>query len=405
MKIKIGLDKLFFEYILWFQTINMALGIVMPNMKNKSFLLFFVIAFAYYCSKTAINNKVEFLISSVLLVFYSIYYGLHSGFNQLFHLDFYSYIALAYLFLIFSKKDFLTKFEMFLKKSGRQALYSIYIYWFVIIISIFFFDGLQMGWGVSIPILYGPCELPHELAYSIIIIYCMCAEVYRENKKNFILFLKGVCFFSIIRTGVRSAFLAFFVIMIIDFYSLYSIKKKVIIISLGLFCLMYISVFTDLIVNNPIIAKSISAVFNSGSITNQRGLFSNVVLSAYNKKSTILEWFFGMGIDGVRGTLKNHPAVGVAIHAHNDYVNTLCGYGIVGLIIIIAGQYSVLKLWKNKFVKFMTEMVIIILALTNGLAMYICFTPCMIILFLFSKNSQKSNKKYNDGFDILRLLN
>ena len=153
MKIKIGLDKLFFEYILWFQTINMALGIVMPNMKNKSFLLFFVIAFAYYCSKTAINNKVEFLISSVLLVFYSIYYGLHSGFNQLFHLDFYSYIALAYLFLIFSKKDFLTKFEMFLKKSGRQALYSIYIYWFVIIISIFFFDGLQMGWGVSIPIL------------------------------------------------------------------------------------------------------------------------------------------------------------------------------------------------------------------------------------------------------------
>ena len=163
--------------------------------------------------------------------------------------------------------------------------------------------------------------------------------------------------------------------------------------------------FTDLIVNNPIIAKSISAVFNSGSITNQRGLFSNVVLSAYNKKSTILEWFFGMGIDGVRGTLKNHPAVGVAIHAHNDYVNTLCGYGIVGLIIIIAGQYSVLKLWKNKFVKFMTEMVIIILALTNGLAMYICFTPCMIILFLFSKNSQKSNKKYNDAFDILRLLN
>jgi len=56
MKIKIGLDKLFFEYILWFQTINMALGIVMPNMKNKSFLLFFAFLSCNVISKEAYIN-------------------------------------------------------------------------------------------------------------------------------------------------------------------------------------------------------------------------------------------------------------------------------------------------------------------------------------------------------------
>ena len=88
-------------------------------------------------------------------------------------------------------------------------------------------------------------------------------------------------------------------------------------------------------------------------------------------------------MNNVRNVMKLDSTIGVAIHAHNDYVNALCGYGIVGMILFVMLQLKPLKLRAPFIFCIMLEGLLFILSYYNGLAMYSVFTPVLIVVYSF----------------------
>jgi len=216
--------------------------------------------------------------------------------------------------------------------------------------------------------------------------------------------IKIVFSVCVILTGVRSAFLSLAILMFVDFYYMKKSRRKyfILIVVFLLFC--YIICFTDILFTNPIIQKTLVAA-KAGNITNSRGTIARIILNSYINNTTWYEKIFGMGIDGVRNAML--VGLGVLAHGHNDYVNSLCGYGIIGFIIYFFCQIKIGHVILNKKNKIWLEICLFILIFSNGLAMYIVITPCIPIFVIAFEELGKHclNLKYeNEEQSCLRKM-
>lgn len=343
---------------------------------------------------------------SLLIFVYSAYFGCTHGISYLIHVDFYSYIFFGLYMCVFSKKEVLMEFLRFLLGRRRQFMAVIAGFMLVLMYSALFGGGMETGYGTSMPVLYGPYSVPHILGYQMVILYCAAAVFYRNSisfgRKTFWLIIKGICTVCAIWTAARSAVLALAIVILIDYLSIRKVDRKAILAIMGGLALIYLTLFTDLLTSNPLIQKTIASA-QSGSISNNRDRFAKYALEAFAGETSWHEKALGMGIDGIRDVLKNSPKVNVAIHAHNDYVNALCAYGIIGFVVFLLVQVKPLKLWNEWYVKLLLFAVIFVLAYTNGIAMYLGFTPCLLILFVYgyvSCNAKEFPKQRNAMLNI-----
>ena len=92
----------------------------------------------------------------------------------------------------------------------------------------------------------------------------------------------------------------------------------------------------------------------------------------------ILEKIFGISIEKLRYYMSLRYTT--ALHAHNDVLNSLIGMGFIGFALYFKLFIGFCKNCKHWILMFIP---IFILAFTNGLYMYIAFTPAIPIFILY----------------------
>lgn len=274
------------------------------------------------------------LIGIGVILFFILLNAVRFGLHYILHQDFYGMILLLMIFMYYSNKTRLIKLE----KSVLNKVFSntiILLFYVALIVSVIFFHGLQtnVDWGVSIPMLYGPYSLPHTLAYSLIAIYSLSSILWHKYKAKLYLLLMIITSVCLIWTGVRSAILVLVVMLICDYFSIKQKITKMTIIFVGGIMFTYLLFFTDIMVNNPLVQKSIIAAGKRSGITNGRVDFNRYLWDFFNNGTSAVEKVFGISIFELRKYMGKR--YGFEIHAHNDLMNTLVGMGIVGFLIYI----------------------------------------------------------------------
>ena len=299
-------------------------------------------------------------------------------------------MLLLSIFADYSKEERLDNLkEVEIKhNNGLKLLVSFYS---LLFISVVFFDGARMGsvWGLSFPVLYGPYSVSHNLAYQLIIMYVVASLYFRRSKKGIYLFFMVTSVLCCIWTAARSGLLALALIILTDYFSVRKVSVKALIAGIGLLVLLYMGLFTDLLTNNPIVQKTIISA-ESGSISNGRELFSTYVMNHYLNSTTLKQKIFGISVYSIRSLMKSRWFVD--IHAHNDFVNVLVGFGIYGLVGYI---YSLLKLVKHTPKKLLLLTVLVLLSWYNGLYMYVSFVPAIPVLMIFYREKLNGDKTYD----------
>lgn len=330
------------------------------------------------------KNKKEIVVLIIISVL-SIYNMLKYGISYVIHLDYYGFIFLLLILCYFSNKNILQLLNNKLIRT-RYTSICILLFFITIIFSIFICDGLKPSdeWGVNIPMLFGPFELPHGLAYELMIIYCISSIIYHHTKKIIYLIVMGLAVFCIAWTGVRSAFLAIAFLVIFDYFSMKRTSSKIIITLFGVLVLLYLILCTDFLLNNPIIQKTIKAMNGGSGISNGRGMMNNYLIDVFVNKLSIYEKIFGIGMDELRRYM--YLLTATYLHAHNDVFNILIGHGLISLLIFIKQLVHFCNSFKYFKIGIVTFIVLFILIFTNGLYMYVCFTPCLAIILIYSKS-------------------
>ena len=331
MNKKISLDKILFGIIFYYPAITLFLATFLPRFPNKFYLVYVVISFVYYIKKVGMRNGKKMFLLVSLISLYILYDAWHSGISYVLHLDFYCFLGFCLTAIMTSESDMYYSFKCYLKQRKAQFLLITTIILLLIVYSIINSAGDHYNFGVvGIKILYGPYDIPHNIAYLSLLMYAFCMAYYKGVENILFAFIKLVFSVCVILTGVRSAFLALAVLGLADFYYMKNNRRKYLIVFAAFLLFCYMVFFTDILYSNPIIQKTVVAA-KAGNITNSRGTIATIILNSYINNTTWYEKIFGMGIDGVRNAML--VGLGVLAHGHNDYVNALCGYGIIGFII------------------------------------------------------------------------
>lgn len=405
MNKKISLEKIFFDSTFYYPVVTLFLATFFPYFPNKFYILYVVISFVYYIKKVGIQNGKKMILLISIISFYVFYDAWHSGISYILHLDFYCFLGFCLTAILTSEDKVYYSFKHYLKQRKSQFLLITIIILLLIVYSFAYSEGNHYNFGVvGFKILYGPYEIPHNIAYLSLLMYAFCMSYYKGVENIMFALIKIVFSVCVILTGVRSAFLSLAILMFVDFYYMKKSRRKyfILIVVFLLFC--YIICFTDILFTNPIIQKTLVAA-KAGNITNSRGTIARIVLNSYINNTTWYEKIFGMGIDGVRNAML--VGLGVLAHGHNDYVNSLCGYGIIGFIIYFFCQIKIGHVILNKKNKIWLEICLFILIFSNGLAMYIVITPCIPIFVIAFEELGKHclNLKYeNEEQSCLRKM-
>ncbi len=381
MKISSNLEKWVFSVIITYCFVNILLAMISPGLVNRYVLVILVMMYIYYNKKVACKKIGTFFAFNVLLISYTCYYLISHGISMVFHSDYYSFVLIILLFFSFSDQGVRQRFTVFFRKFEKMYMASVISTFVALIVSIAFLDGLHKGFGISLPILYGPYSVPHELGYALTGMYCGLGLLSERNEKK-IKVLKIICVILVIWTAARSAVIAIALVICADYLSIKRRSLKLIIGAVLVCAGLYIFLFTDVLYNNPLMQKTLLSISN-GSITNGRERFASIILDYYSNNTSIIQKILGIGMGKLREIMLYNPTIGVGIHAHNDYVNALVGFGVFGLIVFVIGQTKMFIVAKSKPYALMLEMLIFILAFYNGIAMYTVFTPILIIVALF----------------------
>ncbi|NLJ70761.1 MAG: hypothetical protein GX328_04790 [Clostridiaceae bacterium] len=238
--------------------------------------------------------------------------------------------------------------------------------------------------------LFGPFSLPHILGYELLVIYCGVSLYDKENKSLFFLIIKGLILIMTVLSGVRSAALALSLLVIYDYISMKNKSQKKTIFVIGIIVLIVIAKQTDFLLNNPLINKTRIA-YDHGSVTSGREWYRKAQLDAFVHKSNFIQKLFGVGIPGVIEYM--YQSLGVRIQGHNDYINTLVGYGIIGFVLLIINQLNLSKVSNSVWSKIFLQVFIFLLAYYNGFILYIVFVVSLPIVLCFFKEKQVGKRK------------
>lgn len=266
-----------------------------------------------------------------------------------------------------------------LKDNRRLMLFLRMIYYLVIIASVIRGDGLNKShWETTS--LSGPYDSSHLLAYELLLWVLVDAIYYMLYKKNIYIILLGLDSVLIVLTAARTVLIPLAIIIMVIIKCL-NVKKKVFWILSGLIVTILIWNYTDIFVG--FIEKTNRAIKTS-SISSGRGMIFKSSLGAFINTS-LPRMLFGMGMGELANYNKN--TIWMEIHAHNDFIDALVQYGIVGFAIYTYLFIDLIK--KNKC--FLSGVLIFTLAFFNG---FYVNRSAMIgtVLFLAFNNAYKMNE-------------
>lgn len=389
---KLKLNNIFFELFLIAPVLYTFLSVINGSYAVKFIFYFTIISFIYLFFKILLKSKKKMVIVLALFSLYVFYIITLRGIGSVLNLYFYSYIFLFSVELFCIDENFRQNFTMYFNNNSKRFLIYAYIIFILILYSILYKNGYRKDSSGAF-FLYGPFSLPHTLAYIMLVLYCGISLYDKENKKMIAIIAKFFAVVCIMLSAVRSATIGLIILMFIDLFSMKSKSKKSIIIFIAIIGFIYVYTQTDMIKNSPLMIKTQYASNVGGSASSGREIYREIALKAYMNDSNVLHRFLGVGIEGVTNYI--YEAIHVRIQAHNDYVNTLVGYGILGLFIFVLLQIKVCKNFKSNNNGLIFFIFIFLLGFYNGFVFYVMLTSSLpvIVVFFEQKEILKNNLK------------
>lgn len=298
------------------------------------------------------------------------------NFNELFYFPFY----IIYFLFIIDNKDYFSC----LLSSNKNTIKLVIIIWTLIIgVSMFFPSSYVISKGITsfVSIAGDTFRLtPTALFIMTLIFYLMVSG---ESKKWF--YLVAFPMFCMAMGSTRTYFGVGVLLFLLMFYYYLNNRKKFLIllvpiVGIIIFIMMKSSI-GDKIVSSYDYQNSYFDFW--GTITSSRSVFwlsdiENYLSGSFFNKT------FGYGFSFVYDI--NYLAVGTHIWAHNDFIQILCCYGIVGLAIYI---YVIIEIFKilihnrtNKLVLIICILIWLINAFFNMFYTYFCSILSFPVLLL-----------------------
>ena len=196
--LRLSLKNIVFELMIAMPALYTLLNFFPGTIGNKIILVVLILCFVLlnqiYIRKA---RRWHFIITDTLLALYVVYIGLIEGPKKLIDVQFYGFVFLFIVFLLFSDDDIRSDFFQYFNSSKNRFIVYVALFAAAVIYSVIFMDGLQVKSYSPIPVLYGPYGVGHMLAYVLIVIYCGCAVYDRDLKSKLFIVLRVL--FSILR--------------------------------------------------------------------------------------------------------------------------------------------------------------------------------------------------------------
>lgn len=369
-----------------FTTLTYTLWSQITKSPNKiiGLLIFCNILIIYFNNITLKKIMIFFLTFSVVMIAI-----LQTSNKNSYISDGIYFIITIFLLTELNNKYFIKK----LLSSLRQS--QTFIRFVIILCNIFlcigFFDIKCYNsslWEGSYYIGY--TNASHTMASGVCLLLSFSLYIIRDKKniRTFILLIPGII--AILKSGARTFLIPLMVICY--FFYIYNIKKsllKIILLPLALFIISYILLQSSMI--DKILFSINNKVGNMGFMgrfTNGRTVFWLVDLLAFQDYNFIQK-LLGNGLDFVY--ILNKKFFNLAIWAHNDIINCLLSFGIIGTCIYIYTIFiickNILRYQKNNiFIKISLLIYIIIPALLNGFYPYQHYFYSFFVLFILYKH-------------------
>lgn len=307
-----------------------------------------------------LRRKKYFTIGMKLLFFILIIINLYISKNSYYTFLFKSNELFSYsvkILLIFQSIYYCENIlnnKLFFNNKMKSIVYKIFIIEivFIEIVNLYLIlsrKGFVFYWD---SIYYGGFQgHPHGAAYNMLSLIIIINAMIIYYKKRQLILLEIIPLLAIALSGARLIMFISLLLLIGIFNE--STKNKLLIkISLVLFIIVGLVLFKESISKLPFITKSNNYSSLLQSQNNSRGVFWNNAFESI-KTGNIKKQFLGFGT--LYSYKINYDYFGVVYWSHNDLIDVLVSYGIVGLILYMISLFKYIKLnlnLKNKYVKF-----------------------------------------------------
>ena len=286
----------------------------------------------------------------------------------------------TYIFVNFSYDETIRDYTNLIFMEQKRLIGAGIIYFSVLLISMIGFGGIVNTWGIIS--IKGPYEINHELAYIALALAALYAVLYKINNIKIYLLFQCLCYLIVVASGVRTAAVVLLINVFWEFVKL-NVNKKISFTLFGMLILLVIATQTDLLTNNPIMQKNASAE-ESGNLTNGRTAFWSEDIQYYMDDTHLKEKVLGIGIGNIRNI--NSKAFGMNIHAHNDILNILIGFGAIYMLLFSSTIFRFCR-FKNGHLFFLELLVFI---MGNGLYMY-SIVFCLPMIKIYFMKEERNN--------------
>ena len=299
----------------------------------------------------------------------------------------YIYYTVAIVELgFFSKKEHIEGFQKSLQKNISMVKIVAIIDLVIVLISMFSPSCYQSNWSSSY--LYGYTNSGHAMAAGCCLVMVLWGYIIANYKFSIIKIIPLIILaYAVLKTGARVFMVP--IAIILYYYVRNQFNNKYIRV---LILICGIVLFLFLIVNSNMLDKFMHATNTQGgrysvleALTSGRSEFWVVDILDY-VNSGVLYQLFGRGFDYIYDL--NAQMVGMAIWAHNDFINILIACGLVGLAIYIMMISKVLDrhVRKKDFMnKMMIMCYVLFPAFINGFYTYYHYFNSFIIFLMMVK--------------------
>lgn len=371
--------------ILIFMPIIIFLNEILFTDDNLIYIFFILVSTLELLRKKSTIVKGIFFISYLLFIF--LLQKNNILIDGKYYLQFLYFLNFTLFMIVVLRRSFVNDLEKNIKRNINLICNQIHFIFIILTYLLVTGKGFKRNWDMNY--FKGFSRTQHTFSYLAISLAILCIYIFLNRKKNIYLLYSIVLCGMVILSGARSSLIFLFIIglgyIYIDRLKLIKLRYIiVIIVTLGI-------IFS----NSQIIDKTL----REKSISNYNGRIdiSRTILNEYRNLNTFEKT---LGVGGDKVYLVTQRYLNNSIWAHNDFIQILYGFGLVGLVILLIVYLKLFKLLKQwgKDIAIILTFSILILANINGVFNYKEFTlfiPYYIIFITSIKEYRYNSVKIN----------
>lgn len=380
-------DIIFFNIII-FPISTILQGFSFFNNINKIFTGIIILLIVTSIIKDRLYINTFFVLTATVIIYISSFINTK---NTLYNLNDIFYFAFWILYFIY-QKNYINIFKELIYKNKNLIKRIVVIWNLIVFISLFFQRSYSTNWG-GYRYFHSFSNGEHRFASVCIFVLSLVWILVQTTDENRYIMYGILPIIGIYMTGARIYLVIVLIYIICIYYMIFKTKRIFYITFIPIIVLLIMLVFMT-----PMGSKIMSTLeFGYGgfwrSITNSRSVFWVADIKAF-LNSNLFKKLIGNGFNYIYEI--NIEAVGTAIWAHNDFINILISFGLLGVFLylqVFLNYTQTVKKRNNRISKpleYGFYAIWLFNAMFNMVYTYFCSTLVIpFILFSFYTNENK----------------